>query len=103
MIRCIYNHNYDEINKTYENKTMDTELALVIGSIAGAEEIIDEAIKQEGEGKTMEMCKALQALKQQGVETGKIEGRAEGKAELLKQLVQKNSPKARASRQLQMN
>lgn len=92
MIRCIYNHNYDEINKTYVNKTMDIELALVIGSITGAVEIINEALEQEGEGKKMEMCKALQALKQQGVETGIVKG----KAELLKQQVQKKLAKGKS-------
>lgn len=79
----------------YKNKTVDTELVLVIGSITQSERIINEALKMEGEGEQMEMCKALQALEQRGVETGQKMGVETEKKNYLNSKFKRNSPKAR--------
>ncbi|MFR6514299.1 MAG: hypothetical protein ACLUP8_09690 [Ruminococcus sp.] len=47
VIRCIYNRDYDKINEVYKDKPLDTELALVIGSITKSQKIIDQALKLE--------------------------------------------------------
>ena len=71
VIRCIYNRDYDKINEVYKDKPLDTELALVIGSITKSQKIIDQALKLESEGEQMQMRKALQELEQRGVEAGR--------------------------------
>ena len=77
VIRCIYNRDYDKINEVYKDKPLDTELALVIGSITKSQKIIDQALKLESEGEQMQMRKALQELEQRGVEAGREFGEKE--------------------------
>ena len=105
LVRLIYNQDYDKINNTYKNKAIDTELALVVGAVTNSQKIIDQAMKMEQEGEKMDMCKALEALEQRGVETGKKLGREEGyitglesgKKELLKEKVSKKLAKGKTS------
>lgn len=103
VIRLIYEHEYEKINTVYRDKPLDTELALVIGSITKSQKIIDQALDLEQEGKQMQMCKALQELEQRGMETGLKAGREtgftegieSGKKELLKQQVAKKLAKGK--------
>ena len=108
FIRLIYKQDYEKINKHYNNKSIDTELALVIGAVTKSQGIIDQALKSEKEGVQMQMCRGLQALEQRGMEAGlaagrkagleagRTEGIASGKKELLKQLVQKKLAKGKS-------
>lgn len=92
VIRLIYGHEYEKINTVYKDKSLDTELALVIGSITKSQRIIDQALDLEQEGKQMQMCKALQELEQRGIETGL----KAGKRELLRQKVAKKLAKGKS-------
>ena len=92
VIRCIYNRDYDKINEVYKDKPLDTELALVIGSITKSQKIIDQALKLESEGEQMQMRKALQELEQRGVEAG----RELGEKGLVKKLVKKKLAKGKS-------
>ena len=92
VIRCIYNRDYDKINEVYKDKPLDTELALVIGSITKSQKIIDQALKLESEGEQMQMRKALQELEQRGVEAG----REFGEKGLVKKLVKKKLAKGQS-------
>jgi predicted transposase YdaD len=92
VIRCIYNRDYDKINEVYKDKPLDTELALVIGSITKSQKIIDQALKLESEGEQMQMRKALQELEQRGVESG----REFGEKGLVKKLVKKKLAKGKS-------
>lgn len=92
VIRCIYNRDYDKINEVYKDKPLDTELALVIGSITKSQKIIDQALKLESEGEQMQMRKALQELEQRSVEAG----REFGEKGLVKKLVKKKLAKGKS-------
>ena len=92
VIRCIYNRDYDKINEVSKDKPLDTELALVIGSITKSQKIIDQALKLESEGEQMQMRKALQELEQRGVEAG----REFGEKGLVKKLVKKKLAKGKS-------
>ena len=92
VIRCIYNRDYDKINEVYKDKPLDTELALVIGSITKSQKIIDQALKLESEGEQMQMRKALQELEQRGVEAG----REFGEKGLVKKLDKKKLAKGKS-------
>ena len=70
FIRFIYNQEYEKINEHYKNKPIDTELALVIGSVTKSQKIIKQALASERNGEQMQMCKGLQALEQRGIEAG---------------------------------
>ena len=104
VTRLIYDRDYEKMNTMYKDKPMDTELALVIGSITKSQEIIDQALDLEREGKQMQMCRALQELEQRGMELGRTEGRElgrtegieSGRKELLKQLVEKKLSKGKS-------
>ena len=100
VTRLIYGRDYEKINTMYKDKAMDTELALVIGSITKSQGIIDQALDLEREGKQMQMCRALQELEQRGMEAGEKVGREagieSGRKELLKQQVQKKLSKGKS-------
>ena len=72
--RNIYKGNFDEIRREYEDRDIKAELALVIGKITDSNYIIEEAMDEE----VINMCTALENLRKQGVEEGKIEGKREG-------------------------
>ena len=108
VTRLIYGRDYEKMNTMYKDKPMDTELALVIGSITKSQGIIDQALDLEREGKQMQMCRALQELEQRGmeagekvgreagIELGRTEGIESGRKELLKQQVQKKLSKGKS-------
>ncbi len=62
---------FDEIEKKYRNRDIKAELALMIGTITESEDIVRQAAK--GKGEVMNMCTALEKLKKQGIEQGKME------------------------------
>ena len=97
ITRSIYNREYDKINADYAGIELDTETALVIGSITKSQRIIDQAldVEQKG-GSKMEMCKGLQALEQRGVEAGIRVGIQNGKKQLLKQQIEKKLAKGKS-------
>lgn len=82
LIRSIYEKNYDRINTIYKRKAIDTELALVVGAVTNSQKIINGALKAEQKGERMNMCKALEELEQQCIESGK--------KEMIRQLIRKN-------------
>ena len=82
MIRLIYNEDYDKFRMNYQKQPIDPELGMVIGAITRSPELIKQAVEAEQGGGEMNMCKALEALEQRGVE----QGIASGKKELLKNL-----------------
>lgn len=96
LVRSIYKQDYAEINKRYKNKPINTELALVIGSVTKSQKIIDQALKSESEGEQMQMCKGLQALEERGRQAGRTEGFESGQKELFKQLVHKKLAKGKS-------
>lgn len=81
IIRFIYNKEYDKMNEIYKEQTISPELAIVIGAITETQKMIDDALRLEKEGGTMNMCKALEELEEKGRLEGRKEGREEGKVE----------------------
>ena len=77
--RDIYNKNYDKLQNIYQEETLDPELGLVIGAITESKELINHALEKKGG--SMNMCKALEELKQ------------EGAREKLKQIIRKKLAK----------
>ena len=68
--RSIYERNYDKINTVYRNRFISSELGVVIGAITESQELIDHALASEGKGGQVNMCSALEELKQQGMQQG---------------------------------
>ena len=76
--RKIYEKDFDWIFNNYKDKDIKAELGIIIGKITDSNFIIN----QSSDGKeVVNMCTALEELRQQGVEEGKKEGRIEGKIE----------------------
>ena len=73
--RDIFNKDYVKIEDIYREREIDSELGLVIGAITESKELINHALKRKG-GR-MNMCTALEELKREGIEQGKILARYE--------------------------
>ena len=73
--RNIFKREYNKITDVYKNREIDSELGLVIGAITESKELINQALERKG-GR-MNMCKALEELKLEGIEKGKIVARYE--------------------------
>lgn len=77
--RNIFKREYNKITDVYKNREIDSELGLVIGAITESKELINQALERKG-GR-MNMCKALEELKlegmEKGIEKGKIVARYE--------------------------
>lgn len=73
--RNIFKREYNRITDVYKNQEIDSEIGLVIGAITESQELINQALERQG-GK-MNMCKALEELKLEGMEKGKIIARYE--------------------------
>ena len=84
--RDIYNKNYDKLQNIYQEETLDPELGLVIGAITESKELINHALEKKGG--SMNMCKALEELKQ------------EGAREKLKQIIRKKLAKGRTVKEI---
>ena len=73
--RNIFNENYDDISNSYKDKDINAELGMIIGKITDSNFIIE----QSSHGRELvNMCTALEKLKNQGVEEGLREGLREG-------------------------
>lgn len=79
IVRSIYNEDYNKINDIYKDKTISTELGIIIGSIVESQRLINQAIKIQQKGGELNMCKALEKLMNESMERGKIEGEREGR------------------------
>ena len=84
--RDIYNKNYDKLQNIYQEETLDPELGLVIGAITESKELINHALEKKGG--SMNMCKALEELKQ------------EGAREKLKQIIRKKLAKGNTVKEI---
>ena len=76
--RSIYERNYDKINTVYRNRFISSELGVVIGAITESQELIDHALASEGKGGQVNMCSALEELKQEGIQEGIQQGMQQG-------------------------
>lgn len=76
--RSIYERNYDKINTVYRNRFISSELGVVIGAITESQELIDHALASEGKGGQVNMCSALEELKQEGMQEGIQQGMRQG-------------------------
>lgn len=74
--RFIFDEKYDKITDIYKEKNISSELAMVIGCITESQKLINDAIKSEQKGGTVNMCKALEKLE----EKGRMEGRSQGES-----------------------
>ena len=57
--RFIFDEKYDKITDIYNEKNISSELAMVIGCITESQKLINNAIKSEQKGGTVNMCKDL--------------------------------------------
>lgn len=68
ITRKAFAGNIDEIQQKYEHEKLSSEMLLVIGKMTGSKEIMEMGNNKEVDS----MCTALEKLKQQGVEQGKL-------------------------------
>ena len=71
--RNIYKKNYKKIEEAYQDKEFSYELGVVIGTITDSPELVNQALERKG-GR-MNMCTALDELKNEGITEGRREGR----------------------------
>lgn len=76
--RAIYERNYNRINTVYKEQPISTELSLVIGAITESQQLINHALDSQSKGRSINMCTALEELRQEGIQEGRLEGRLEG-------------------------
>ena len=79
--RFIYDRKYDKITDIYKRKNISSELAMVIGCITESQKLINDAVKSQEKGGTVNMCKALEELEEKGRMEGRLEGRLEGRSQ----------------------
>ena len=60
----------------YKDQAISTELGLVIGAITESQQLIDHALELEQKGGRINMCNALEELRQEGIQEGRLEGNA---------------------------
>ena len=65
--RAIYARDYKEINMKYKDQAITTELGLAIGAITESQQLIDHALELEQKGGRINMCNALEELRQEGI------------------------------------
>lgn len=70
--RTIFERDYKKIEDIYGIREIDSELGLVIGAITESKELIIHALERKG-GR-MNMCTALEELKREGIQEGRVEG-----------------------------
>ena len=78
MSRLIYARDYAKIKEVYSDHDIPADLGVVIGAITESQKLIDHALELEQRGGKINMCNALEELRQEGVEEGRQEGRWEG-------------------------
>lgn len=80
--REIFKGNFDKIRTKYKDKEIKSELITVIGKITDSAELMRQGSSQE-----VNMCTALEKLKEEGRQEGRLEGREEGREENTRELV----------------
>ena len=81
MSCLIYARDYTRISEVYRDHNIPADLGFVIGAITESQKLIDHALESEQKGGQINMCNALEELRQEGVEEGRQEGRLEGRQE----------------------
>ena len=81
MSRLIYARDYAKIKEVYSDHDIPADLGVVIGAITESQKLINHALELEQRGGQINMCNALEKLRQEGVEEGRQEGRLEGRRE----------------------
>ena len=76
--RDIYAKNFDGIAQDYKERDIAAELAVVIGKITDSNYIMQKATDGR---EVLNMCTALEELRDEGIREGKREGKLEGKRE----------------------
>ena len=66
--RLIYARDYTKINEVYRDHNIPADLGLVIGAITESQKLIDHALESEQKGGQINMCNALEELRQEGGE-----------------------------------
>ena len=79
--RSIYERDYKKINMLYKDRNISSELGIVIGAITQSQKLIDHALESEQRGGQVNMCTALEELRNEGVLEGRREGVLEGRRE----------------------
>ena len=79
--RSIYERDYKKINMLYRDRNISSELGIVIGAITQSQKLIDHALESEQRGGQVNMCTALEELRNEGVLEGRREGVLEGRRE----------------------
>ena len=77
----IYARDNAKIKEVYSDHDIPADLGVVIGAITESQKLIDHALELEQRGGQINMCNALEELRQEGVEEGRQEGRQEGRWE----------------------
>ena len=62
--RLIYARAYTKINEVYRDHNIPADLGLVIGAITESQKLIDHALESEQKGGQINMCNALEELRQ---------------------------------------
>ena len=78
MSRLIYARDYAKIKEVYSDHDIPGDLGVVIGAITESQKLINHALELDQRGGQINMCNALEELRQEGVEEGRQEGRWEG-------------------------
>ena len=81
MSRLIYARDYAKIKEVYSDHDIPADLGVVIGAITESQKLINHALELEQRGGQINMCNALEELRQEGIEEGRLEGRQEGRRE----------------------
>lgn len=74
--RNIFKREYGKISEVYKDQEIASEIGLVIGAITESQEIISQALERKG-GR-MNMCRALEELKKEGIAEGIEQGIEQG-------------------------
>ena len=74
----IYARDYAKIKEVYSDHDIPADLGVVRGAITESQKLINHALELEQRGRKINMCNALEELRQEGVEEGRQEGRWEG-------------------------
>ena len=87
--REIFEEQFDKIKEQYKDRDIKSELLTMIGKITDSKEMIKQGLEREVD---VNMCKALEKLKNEGREEGRLEGertgREAGKLEAAKVMIE---------------
>ena len=74
MSRLIYARDYAKIKEVYSDHDIPADLGVVIGAITESQKLIDHALELEQREGQINMCNALEELRQEGRWEGILEG-----------------------------